>query len=75
MEAFIGMIFGGAVVTVIYETYYDKREEMIGKLLPKKMEELIEICSMKISKKQKRMQRELSEDEKREILDECYKEL
>lgn len=75
MEACIGVIFGGAVMVIIYETYYEKREKMVEKLLPTKLEELAEICSMKISKQQKRLERELSEDEKEQILDECYKEL
>ena len=39
------------------------------------MEIIIEISSMKIARKQKELKRELTENEKNKILDECYQNL
>lgn len=75
MEMFLGIIFGGAIVAFGYEVYYERREKLIQKLLPNKIEELVELTSIRISKKQKQLKRELTEEEKNIILDECYQEI
>lgn len=75
MEIIIAIIFGAALATVIYETYFDKKEKKVQTLLAPKAEELIEVSSMKIAKKQYELERELTEEEKNKILDECYSEL
>ena len=68
----LAIIFGGAFVTVLYESYYERKERKLGDLLAPKLQDLIEISSLKILKKQKEMKRVLTEDEKNKILDECY---
>lgn len=75
MYIILGIIFGGATVAVIYETYYEKKEKQVESLLAPKVEKLIEVSSMKISKKQKDLKRNLTGDEKNKILDECYNEM
>ena len=75
MEIFIAIIFGIAITIVCYETYYEKREEMVQKLLPQKIDILVEASSKEISKKRKEFGRELTEDEKTEILDKCYQDI
>lgn len=75
MENLLAIVFGGAVVTFIYETYYEKKDKKIGKLLAPKVEELIEISSRKIFEKQKELNRDLTAKEKNEISDECYNKL
>mgnify|MGYP001771355721 FL=1 len=40
MEIVLAIIFGGAVVTFIYETYYEKKDKKVGELLAPKAEEL-----------------------------------
>jgi predicted nucleotide-binding protein (sugar kinase/HSP70/actin superfamily) len=72
MYLVLGIILGGAFMVVAYETYYEKKEEKIGSLLAPKLEKLIETSSMKIARKQKKLKRNLTEDEKNKILDECY---
>lgn len=71
----LAVIFAVAVTIVIYETYYEKKEKKVGKLLAPKIELLIEISSREISKKQKELKRELTEMEKNKILDECYSKI
>lgn len=75
MEIILAIIFGGAVVTFIYETYYEKKDKKVGELLAPKAEELIEVSSKKIFEKQKELNRGLTAKEKNEILDECYNNL
>ena len=57
MEIIIAIIFGIALAIVFYETYYEKKELKIQKLLAPKAEALIEISSMKIARKQKELKR------------------
>ena len=33
MEIILAIIFGGAVVTFIYETYYEKKDKKVGEFL------------------------------------------
>ena len=75
MQIILAIIFGAAVAIVCYENYYEKKEKDIQKLLAPKVEQLIEISSMKIAKKQHYLNRELTEKEKNEILDDCYNQL
>ena len=75
MKIILAIIFGGALVTVLYESYYEKKEKKIGNLLAPKLQNLIEISSLQISKKQKELQRALTEDEKNKILDKCYNDI
>lgn len=75
MNILLAIIFGGAIVTYIYETYYEKKDKKVGELLAPKAERLIEISSKRISEKQKRLNRRLTEKEKNAILDECYHRL
>lgn len=75
LNVILGIIFGGAVVTVIYETYFEKKEKKVGELLAPKVEALIEVSSMEILKKQKNLERKLTETEKNSILDDCYNKL
>lgn len=71
----LGIILGGAIIILVYENYYDKKDEKISKLLAPKLQTLIEISSLKIDKKRKSLKRELTEEEKNKILDECYSEM
>ena len=68
-------IFAVALTIVVYETYYEKKEKKIGKLLAPKVELLIEMSSKKIFEKQTELNRELTEAEKNKILDECYSKI
>lgn len=72
METILAIIFGGAVVTYIYEKSREIQEKKVEKLLSPKAEELIEISSMRIAERQKDLNRELTEVEKNVIFDECY---
>ena len=65
-------IFAVALTIVFYETYYEKKEKKIGNLLAPKVETLIEMSSKEILKKQKELNRNLTETEKNKILDDCY---
>ena len=71
----LGMILGGAIVTLIYENYNDKNEAKVRILLAPKIKKLIEVSSMKIAMKQERLNRLLTEEEKNQISDECYEEM
>ena len=75
MRIILAIIFGGALVTVLYENYYERKEKKLGKLLAPKLEYLIEMSSVQISKKQNELKRSLTEDEKNKILDKCYNEI
>ncbi len=68
-------IFAVALTIIVYETYYEKKEKKIGKLLAPKVELLIEMSSKKIFEKQTELNRELTEAEKNKILDECYSKI
>ena len=68
-------IFAVALTIVVYETYYEKKEKKIGRLLAPKVEILIEMSSKKIFEKQTELNRELTEAEKNKILDECYSKI
>ena len=75
MYMILGMILGGAIVTLIYENYNDKNEAKVRILLAPKIKKLIEVSSMKIAMKQERLNRLLTEEEKNQISDECYEEM
>ena len=66
------IIFSVSVTIFCYETYYEKKEKKIGRLLAPKVEELIEKSSLEISRREKRLNRELTDAEKNMIVDECY---
>lgn len=71
----LAIIFAVAVTVVAYETYYEKKEKKIGRLLAPKIELLIEMSSKRIFEKQTELNRELTEAEKNKILDECYSKI
>ena len=75
MKIILAIILGAAMTIVGYESYYEWKEQKIQRLLAPRLEKLIEVSSMKISKKQVQLNRELTELEKNEILDECYNQL
>ena len=68
-------ILGVAVTVYLYERYVEKKEISIQRLLPKKLEELLEECSLRISEREKQLDRELTEEEKNSILEKCYNEM
>lgn len=72
MNFILGIILGGAIIVVIYESYYEKEAEKASKLLASNLEKLIEVSSMEISKQRRDKKRDLTEDEKNTILKECY---
>ncbi len=72
---FWGILLGGAMAVVLYETYYERKEKNVSKILAPKLEKLIEKSSMKIAIRQKKLNRELTMEEKDKILDECYNEM
>ncbi len=71
-NSILAIIFAAAVTIVIYETYYEKKEKKVSRLLAPKIELLIEMSSREISMKEKELKRELTANEKNKILDECY---
>lgn len=75
MRIILAIIFGGALIIVLYENYYERKEKKICELLAPKLQYLIEVSSLQISKKQKELKRTLTEDEKNRILDKCYNEI
>ena len=68
-------VLGAAIAMLIVESLHDFKSKKVGRLLSPKAEMLLEISSMKISKRQKELERELTEFEKDIIYDECYKEV
>ena len=68
-------IFAVALTILIYESYYEKKENKVGELLAPKIETLIEMSSREISEKQNELNRTLTESEKDKILDECYSKI
>lgn len=71
----LAVVFGGAVVTFIYETYREHREKEIVRLLAPKIEALIEMSSTKISERERKLARPLTDLEKDRIADECYSKI
>lgn len=68
----IGAVLGILISLYIHLVISDNKERKINNLVPRKMEELLEKTTWEISKKQKKLNRMLTEEEKNEILDECY---
>lgn len=68
----LGFVFGVALTIGIYETIAEKKGGKIEKILSNKMALLLQESSIRIGERQKILKRELSEDEKDKILDECY---
>lgn len=71
----IAMIFAVSVTIIVYETYYEKKEEKVSKLLAPKIELLIQVSSREISIREKELNRSLTDIEKNEILDKCYQKM
>lgn len=68
----LAFVFGIALTIGIYETRTVMKGEEIQKSLSKKMSLLLQESSMRICERQKLLKRELTEDEKDKILDDCY---
>jgi len=68
----VGMVLGISISLYIHLVVSDNKERKINNLVPRKMERLLEKTTWEISKKQKKLNRILTEEEKSEILDECY---
>ncbi len=68
----VGMVLGISISLYIHLVVSDNKERKINNLVPRKMERLLEKTTWEISKKQKKLNRVLTEEEKNEILDECY---
>lgn len=68
----LGFIFGMALTIGIYETIADRKGGKIQNLLSRKMSILLQESSMRIGERQKILKRDLTEEEKDKILDECY---
>lgn len=68
-------ILGGAVAIFVYESYAEMEGKKVQRILPQKLDILLEKCSMKIGETQRELNRDLTEDEKDIILDNCYKEM
>ena len=75
MNIIISIIFGIAITIIVYETVQERKQKMIHKLLAPKIQELIEASSLKIFQKQKELNRELTDDEKNKIFNECYNKM
>lgn len=71
----LAFILGGLVVIYIYEASFERKDKRIKRLLAPKIEDLIEISSGRINKRQKDLKRELTTEEKNSICDECYEEI
>ena len=68
----LGFIFGMVLTIGIYETIADRKGGKIQNLLSRKMSILLQESSMRIGERQKILKRDLTEEEKDKILDECY---
>ena len=68
-------ILGAAVAIFVYESYAEMEGKKVQRILPQKLDILLEKFSMKIGETQKQLNRDLTEDEKDIILDNCYKEI
>lgn len=75
MNGVLMFILGAATTIYAYETYAERKGNKIEKLLPRKLAELLEECSMRVGERQKQLKRDLTEEEKDQILDKCYKEM
>lgn len=75
MYIVLALVFGVAVAIFGYETYFEKKEKKIGQLIAPKLEELIEVSSMRIALKQKEENRMLSAEEKNKIFYDCCNEI
>ena len=75
MQILIAIIFGSALTVAIYETYHEKKKQKIQYLLAPKIEKLVEESSMKIAQRQSQLKRELTDEEKNKISDDCYMQL
>lgn len=71
----IAIIFAVSITIIVYETYYEKKEEKVSKLLAPKIELLIQVSSREISIREKELNRPLTDIEKNEILDKCYQKM
>lgn len=71
----IGAILGILMSLYFYLYISEKKERKINNLLSRKIERLLENTTLEISKKQKKIKRLLTEEEKNKILDECYIEI
>lgn len=67
-----GVIAGILAALYFYLTIAERKEKKLNDLLSKKLEDLLENTTVKISERQKELKRVLTEDEKNKILDECY---
>ncbi len=75
MNELLFFLLGIGVTIYVSETYAEKRGKKIEKILSKKLARLLEECSMQIGIRQKQLNRDLTEDEKDNILDKCYREI
>lgn len=71
----IAVILAVSITIWAYETYYEKQEKKVNRLLAPKIEYLIQESSRKIAIREKELNRELTDSEKDKILDECYQEI
>lgn len=67
-----GVVFAGTVALYLYFKSEEKKYEKINDLTSKRLERLLEQTSMRIGERQKELNRNLTEEEKNVILDECY---
>lgn len=67
-----GVVFAGTVALYLYFKSEEKKYEKINNLTSKRLEKLLEQTSMRIGERQKELNRNLTEEEKNVILDECY---
>ena len=71
----IALILKFSIIIWAYETYYEKQEKKVNRVLAPKIEFLIQESSRKIAIREKELNRELTNSEKDKILDECYQEI
>ncbi len=71
----IAVILAVSITIWAYETYYEKQEKKVNRVLAPKIEFLIQESSRKIAIREKELNRELTNSEKDKILDECYQEI
>lgn len=71
----IAVILAVSITIWAYETYYEKQEKKVNRVLAPKIEFLIQESSRKIAIREKELNRELTDSEKDKILDECYQEI
>lgn len=74
-NAILFFILGVATTIYIYGFYVQIKEKKIEKLVPRKLEQLLEECTMRVGERQKQLNRSLTEEEKDNILDRCYREM